>query len=143
MKRALKARRTASTIINILSMGKGTKALVTKMIEPKRAIMNSLLVLFTFPAFLIQQFPDLKKFDIISYPRLLLIKTLPYIDYHFDQLRASHKGGVVGKLCSRKGAFLRDIKSKRKKDNRRKNEKPFRFFRCFPSELFRREETTV
>jgi hypothetical protein len=43
MKRAPKASKTASTTINNLSIGGGTKTLVTNIIEPKSAAMNNRL----------------------------------------------------------------------------------------------------
>lgn len=41
IKSAPRARRTASTTISNLSIGAGTKTLVTNIIEPKSAVMNS------------------------------------------------------------------------------------------------------
>jgi hypothetical protein len=65
MKSAAKASNTASTTINSLSIGEGTKTLVMNIIEPKSAVMNNLLAFCTeMPLFTYESCFSLKKLDV-------------------------------------------------------------------------------
>ncbi len=64
MKRAPRASRTAFTTISNLSMGAGTKRLVTNTIEPNNAAVNNRLVFCTVPPFFLNGAIELKNFDV-------------------------------------------------------------------------------
>lgn len=64
MKSAPRARRTASTTISNLSIGGGTKTLVTNIIEPKSAAMNSRTIFCIDATFLIEDVQRLKNLDV-------------------------------------------------------------------------------
>jgi hypothetical protein len=64
MKRAPRASRTAFTTISSLSIGDGTKRLVTNIIEPNSAAVNNRLVFCNVPPFSLNGAPGLKNFDV-------------------------------------------------------------------------------